>query len=148
MKPIPKAAVDLVKKFEGRMLKAYPDPATGGDPWTCGYGATGPDVVKGTQWTIWQAEDRLMSDLAKFAKAVDQMVTVELTSNQRASLICFAFNVGEGNLKSSTLLRLLNDGKYDKAAAEFTRWNKAAGKVMAGLTARRCAEQALFLKKD
>lgn len=145
MKPIPKACVDLVKKFEGRMLKAYKCPA---GVYTIGYGQTGADIVEGTQWTIWQAEDRLKATLGKFAEAVDRLVTVDLTDNQRGALICFVFNVGEGAFKASTMRSLLNQGLMEKAADEFLKWNKGGGKVLNGLTARRAAEQALFLKKD
>lgn len=145
MKPVPKAAVDLVKKYEGRMLKAYKCPA---GIWTCGYGQTGPDIVEGTQWTIWQCEDRLKAALGKFADAVDRLVTVDLTDNQRGALICFVYNIGEGAFKASTMRSLLNQGMFEQAADEFLKWNKGGGKVLNGLTARRAAEQALFLKKD
>lgn len=145
MKPIPKAAVDLIKKYEGRSLKAYKCPA---NVWTCGYGSTGSDIKEGVVWTIWQAEDRLKADLGKFAQAVDRLVTVPVTDNQRAALISFSFNVGVQALKESTLLKVLNEGKTEEAAEQFARWNKAAGRVLAGLTARRCAERDLFLKKD
>lgn len=143
MKPIPKEAVDLVKKFEGRKLTAYRCPA---NVWTCGYGATGPDVKEGVTWTIWQAEDRLKADLGKFAQAVDKLVTVPITSNQRAALISFSFNLGAQALKESTLLRLLNEGKVEAAADEFLRWNKASGRKLDGLVARREAEKNLFLR--
>ena len=145
MRPIPKAAVDLVKRFEGRKLTAYKCPA---NVWTCGYGSTGDDIKEGVVWTIWQAEDRLKADLVKFAEAVDRLVTVPITDNQRGALISFSYNVGIQALKESTLLRLLNEGKTEEAAGQFPRWNKAAGRVLAGLTARRCAERDLFLRKD
>jgi lysozyme len=145
MRPIPKACVELVKRFEGRKLIAYKCPA---NVWTCGYGSTGPDIVQGVTWTIWQAEERLKADLGKFATAVDKLVTVPITDNQRSALISFSFNVGAQALKESTLLRLLNEGKTEEAAEQFPRWNKAAGRVLAGLTARRCAERDLFLTKD
>jgi lysozyme len=145
MKPIPKEAVDIIKKYEGRKLTAYKCPA---NIWTCGYGSAGPDIKEGVTWSIWEAEDRLKADLVRFASAVDKLVTVPITSNQRAALISFAFNLGAQALKESTLLRLLNEGKWEAAADEFPRWNKAAGRVLAGLTARRCAEQDLFLKRD
>lgn len=145
MNPIPKEAADLIKKFEGRKLTAYRCPA---NIWTVGYGATGPDIKEGVTWTIWEAEDRLKADLVRFTSAVDKLVAVPITSNQRAALISFAFNLGAQALKESTLLKLLNEGKTEAAAEEFPRWNKAAGRVSAGLTARRCAEQALFLTKD
>lgn len=145
MRPTPKAAVDLVKRFEGRRLTAYKCPA---GIWTVGYGQTGPDIVEGTTWTIWQCETRLKTALGRLAQAVDDMVTVDMTDNQRAALISFAFNVGTGALKSSTLLSLLNQGKTDESAEQFLKWNKGGGRVLAGLTARRLAEMELFLKKD
>jgi lysozyme len=144
MKPVPKAAVDLVKRFEGRKLVAYKCPA---GIWTCGYGSTGADIVQGVAWTIWQAEERLKADLGKFAAIVDESVKVVLTDNQRAALISFVYNIGGGALKSSTLLSLLNQGKHEAAAEQFVRWNKGGGRVLAGLTARRLAETELFLRK-
>ena len=53
------AGLDLIKKFEGLRLAAYPDPATGGEPWTIGYGHTGPEVHRGLTWTHDQAEAAL-----------------------------------------------------------------------------------------
>lgn len=145
MKPVPRAAVDIVKKFEGRKLTAYKCPA---GVWTCGYGQTGLDIKEGVTWTIWQAEDRLKTALAKVAQAVDELVKVELTSNQRSALISFVYNIGGGAFRSSTLLSLLNQGRSDEAAEQLPKWNKGGGKVLAGLTARRLAEMDLFLKKD
>ncbi len=74
------------------------------------------------------------------------MVKVPLTANQLGALTSFAYNLGSGALASSTLLKLLNAGDYAGAAAQFARWNKARGKTLAGLTKRRAAEAALFLK--
>lgn len=138
--------ISLIKQFEGCMLKAYPDPATGGAPWTIGYGHTGNDVRPGMVWTQVQADSALISDLAQCERAVSRLVNVNLTQNQFDALVSFVFNVGSGNLQSSTLLRKLNSGDYRGAAEEFPRWNKAAGKVMVGLTKRRAAERELFLK--
>jgi lysozyme len=98
-----------------------------------------------TDLTLQQAEDLLQSDLITFEKHVDSYVKVTLTENQFSALVSFAFNVGAGNLKSSTLLRLLNTGMYDLASKEFIRWNKGEGKVLRGLTLRREAEAKLFL---
>lgn len=153
MKPIPKACFDIIKKVEGRRLEAYPDPGNlppkgDGTPWTIGYGETGPDIKEGTVWTIWQCEDRLKAAVAKRAEAVDRLVTVELTSNQRAALISFVYNIGIDAFKNSTMRSLLNQGLYEKAADQFPKWNKSNGCVMGGLINRRAAEQALFLKKD
>jgi lysozyme len=98
-----------------------------------------------TDLTLQQAEDLLQSDLITFEKHVDSYVKVPLTENQFSALVSFTFNVGSGNLKSSTLLRLLNTGMYDLASKEFIRWNKGEGKVLRGLTLRREAEAKLFL---
>ena len=73
------------------------------------------------------------------------MVTCEIGQNQFDALVSFAFNVGIGNLKKSTLLRKLNEGDINSAALQFLVWNKAGGKVLAGLTRRREAEMKLFL---
>lgn len=143
------AAIALVKKFEGLRLKAYGDPASGGEPWTVGWGHTSaaglPKVTKSTVITAAEAETILASDLARVAEQVRKLVTVPLNDNQFGALVSFTFNLGAENLRTSTLLRRLNAGDYKAAAAELPRWNHAAGKVMAGLTRRRAAEQELFL---
>jgi lysozyme len=143
MTTVPKAARELVARFEGCKLKAYKCPA---GVWTCGYGATGSDVGPGTVWTQDQAAARLDLDLSKFATAVTRIVRVPVTEGQRAALISFAFNLGSRSLQESTLMRLLNDKQYEAAADQFPRWNKAGGKVLAGLTTRRAAERELFLQ--
>lgn len=137
------AGISLIKDFEGLRLKAYPDPATGGAPWTIGYGAT-LGVKPGMVITEAQAEVFLRRDLARFESAVEKAVKVPLTDNQFAALVSFAYNCGPANLTKSTLLKRLNKGDYAGAQAEFAKWNRAAGKVMAGLTRRRAAEAVLF----
>lgn len=137
-------AVNIIKKWEGLKLEAYPDPATGGAPWTIGYGATGPGIVKGLKWSQKQAEDRLALDVDRFMKGVRSVVKVKVKDTQLAAMTSLAYNVGVSAFKSSTLLRKFNAGDIEGAANEFPRWNKAAGKVMRGLTNRRLDEQALF----
>lgn len=140
-----KACADLVKQFEGCVLKAYPDPGSGGDPWTIGVGATGPGISKGVVWTQQQADDRLMADLARFGRGVwNAIAEKETTQNRFDALVSFAFNVGLGNLLSSTLLRKHVAGDYEGAAEQFARWSKANGKTMKGLVRRRQAEAALY----
>lgn len=135
----------LVKQFEGCVLKAYPDPGSGGDPWTIGYGHTGPEVKRGVVWTQAQADAALQSDLAHFDAGVSALIgAAPTTQGQFDAMVSFAFNVGLGNLKSSTLLRLHNAGDHAGAAAQFQRWNKAAGKVMNGLVKRRSAEARVY----
>ena len=138
------AGLDLIRESEGCRLTAYPDPASGGDPWTIGYGHTGADVTPGKVITQDEAERLLEEDVDTFERGVMRLVKVGLTQGQFDALVCFSFNLGLGALQQSTLLRLLNTGDYDGAAAQFLRWDKAGGRVMAGLTKRREAEKELF----
>lgn len=134
------AALELIKRHEGLRTTAYKCPA---GVWTIGYGHTS-GVRKGMRCTETQAEVWLMDDLRESEQAVDYLVKVPLTDNQRGALVSFVFNVGAGNFAASTLLRKLNAGDYASAADEFRRWNKASGKVLVGLTRRRAAEAELF----
>jgi len=138
-------ATEEIKRHEGCKLEAYPDPGTGGDPWTIGYGATGPDIHPGVVWSQEQADTDLSNRLHTLGDRIDAVVHVEINDNQKAALCSFAYNVGMGNLKSSTLLKKLNEGDYDGAAEQFKEWNKAAGHVLQGLVTRRQAESELFL---
>ena len=91
-----------------------------------------------------QAEDLLRNDLHATSIPVEGLVRVSVTDNQFAALVSFAFNVGVNNLRNSTLLRKVNAGDFAGAALEFGKWNKAGGRVLAGLTRRRAAEATLF----
>lgn len=139
---ISQKGIDLIKSFEGLELKAYQDVV---GVWTIGYGSTGSHVKPGMVITPKEAEDLLRKDVARFEACVDKQVSVPLTQNQFDALVSFAFNLGCGNLASSTLLRKLNAKDYKGASLEFVKWNRAGGKVLAGLTRRREAEKALFL---
>lgn len=145
--------IALIKSFESCRLKAYPDPGTGGAPWTIGWGHTGPEVKQGLTWSQEQADKALLEDLRQFEQDVASLVKVKINQNQFDALVSFAFNVGpdidadtiaEG-LGDSTLLRRLNAGNYQGAADEFLKWNRAGGKILRGLTRRRAAERELFL---
>lgn len=143
---------NLIKSFEGLVLKAYVDPATGGEPITIGYGTTiYPDGVKvkmGDVCTEKQAAEWLAYDVEEFSDKVNELVKVELNANQLEAITSFAYNLGIGNLKKSTLLKKVNINPNDATiAAEFMKWNKAAGKVMKGLTRRREAEAKLYFDK-
>jgi len=138
--------VNLIKRWEGLELKAYPDPATGGDPWTIGYGHTGSDVKPGLVITEAEAEGLLRKDLGRFEKGVLARVKSPVSDNQFAALVSFSYNCGLTNLSRSTLLKKVNAGDLVGASNEFPRWNRAAGKVYRGLTLRREAEKSLFLK--
>lgn len=140
----------LIRAHEGLRLEAYPDPAHGWSIPTIGYGHTSaagpPKVERGMRITETGADEILRTDLRKFEDYVNSYVRVPLNQNQFDALVSFTFNVGPGNLKSSTLLRRLNGGEYSEAADQFLRWDKAGGKAMPGLTKRRAAERALFLE--
>jgi len=134
----------LLKSFEGLRLEAYQDSV---GVWTIGYGTTS-GVRPGQVITEAQAEAFLKRDLDRFESAVEDLVNVPLNDDQFSALVSFTYNVGEGALASSTLLRLLNNRDYRGAAEQFLRWNRAGGTELAGLTRRRRAERALFLGQD
>ncbi|NEQ32568.1 MAG: lysozyme [Leptolyngbya sp. SIO4C5] len=134
----------LIKSFEGLRLKAYQD-AVG--IWTIGYGTT-QGVTPGMEITQAQAEQLLKRDVNKFERAIQDAVKVTVNDNQFSALVSFTYNVGSGAFRSSTLLRLLNQNDIQGAADQFPRWNRAGGRVLAGLTRRRNAERALFLGQD
>ena len=143
-KSISKAGVELIKRFEGLRLAAYLDAV--GVP-TIGYGHT-RGVQLGQKISEAAAEALLKEDLARFETAVNALATVAITQNEFDALVSFAFNAGADALRNSTLLRLLNAGapRHD-VANQLLRWNKAGGRALAGLTARRGAERDLFLQR-
>lgn len=137
--------IELMHYFESCVLTAYPDPATGGAPWTIGYGDTGPDVKPGLVITQAEADARFAKRLAReFEPGVLNALQQNPEQCQFDAMVCLAYNIGLGNFRSSTLLRKFNLGDTDAASAQFLVWNKAAGKVMLGLRRRRAAERALF----
>ena len=140
-----KNGAHLTESFEGLRLTAYADPGTGGAPWTIGYGHTGLDVHPGLTITQEQAEELLMQDIKKASAAVNAKVTGDITQEEFDALVDFVFNVGAGNFAASTLLKKVNSGDIHGAAAEFEKWDMAAGKHMAGLLRRRHAEAEEFL---
>jgi GH24 family phage-related lysozyme (muramidase) len=143
-KTINSKGLRLLKSFEGLRLDAYIDPV---GVWTIGYGTT-TGVRPGMRITEAQAEAFLKRDLARFEKAVADLVKVRLNSDQFSALVSFTYNVGEGALASSTLLRLLNQGDVLGAADQLLRWNRGDQGELPGLTRRRKAERALFLGQD
>lgn len=137
--------IDLIKQFEGYSSRAYPDPATGGEPWTIGYGTT-KGVKPGMIITAEQAEKMLRDDVAKFESGVSALLKVPTTQGQFDAMVSLAYNIGLGNFGKSTLLKKHNAKCYQCAAGQFPAWNRAAGKVMNGLTRRRNAERALYMQ--
>jgi lysozyme len=134
------AGLELLKTWEGCELESYPDV---GGVWTVGYGHT---KTAHPNMTITQDEaDRLLDeDLSVFADAVEKAVKVPLSDNQFAALVVFAYNVGQGAFRKSTLLRKLNEGDYSAVPPQLMRWNKVQGKEVRGLTNRRAAEVKLW----
>lgn len=137
-------ALDLIREWEGCRLEAYPDPGTGGDPWTVGWGSTGPGIGPGTVWTQEQADAALAEHVGQVADAVAGIVRVPLRPEQAAALISWVYNIGAGAARRSTLVRRLNAGDYDAVPAQLARWNRAGGRVMRGLTNRRAAEAEMW----
>lgn len=136
------AGLALIKGFEGCKLTAYQCPA---GIWTCGYGATGPDVGPDTVWTQEQADARLQSDLRKFEQGVGAALIQPATANQFSAMVCLAYNIGLGNFETSTVRRDHNAGNAAGAADAFLMWDEIHGQVCNGLLRRREAERALYL---
>lgn len=148
--------------FEQCRLKAYPDPGTGGVPWTIGWGDT-EGVTPNMVITQQEADERFERRLSRdFEPAIAAAVKVQLTQRQFDALVSLVYNTGPGiatrpgrpgrdgiitlaNGQPSTLLRRLNQGELASAADAFLSWNRSGGRVMLGLQRRRAAERALFL---
>ena len=140
MKPSNKS-IELVKHFEGFESVAYLCPA---NVWTIGYGRT-KNVKEGDVISEIQAERDLLEELEEFGEQVLSVVDVELNQNEFDALTSWTYNLGVGNLRSSTLLKKLNAGDKNSVPSEMLRWNKANGKVLNGLTRRRQAEADLWV---
>ncbi|MBD8556278.1 lysozyme [Rhizobium sp. CFBP 8762] len=138
----------LIAEHEGNMLTAYQDSV---GVWTIGVGHTSaagaPVVTKGMKITAAQSDEILSRDLANTEKEVRDLLKVDVTQNEFDALVSLGFNIGGTALGKSTLIRKLNAGDWAGAADQFLVWNKAKGRVLAGLTKRRKAERTLFLSK-
>lgn len=134
--------LDLIKHFEGLKLEAYKCPA---DVWTIGYGTT-KGVKPGQRITESKAEELLKEDLKWVEGAINKNVRVDLNQNQFDALASWVYNLGETNLRSSTMLRKLNAGNYAEVPEQMKRWNKSNGQVLSGLVRRRQAEADLWQK--
>ena len=135
-------ALDLIMKYEGCRLKAYQDVV---GVWTLGWGIT-EGIAPGMEITQEQADMMLFVDVEKRALKILQMVEHVINDNQLCALISFAYKVGIGALYRSTLLHYINENMpKEEVAAQFLRWDKAGGRVYAGLTRRRKEESELYL---
>jgi lysozyme len=145
------AGIALMHSFEGCEKKmsdgrfeAYPDPGSvDGNPWTIGWGSTGPGIRQGTIWTLAQCDARFLEDMKKYSDTVISAIgDAPTTQNQFDALVSFHYNTGA--IRTATLTKLHKAGKYLRAQGEFAKWNKNDGKVMRGLTRRRTAEAELY----
>lgn len=142
MRELNKATLNMIKGFEGLKLTSYQDIV---GVWTIGYGFT-TNVTSNMTITEDQANQMLLDALSSHQSAVESYVTVNINDNQFGALVSFSYNLGNGSLHGSTLLKLINNGNMAGAAEEFLKWDHAGGKQVAGLTRRRQAERSLFLQ--
>ena len=136
--------LSLIKHFEGCELKAYRCAA---NVLTIGYGST-KGVTEDMEITQEGAEELLQEEMHEYEGYINDMVKVPLEQHQFDAMVSWVFNLGSGNLSSSTLLKKLNNSEYDEVPAQIKRWNKAGGKVLDGLIRRREAESLLFQNKE
>jgi lysozyme len=135
-----KDGLQLIKDFEGLELNAYKCAA---GVWTIGYGHI-KGVQEGMSISEARANEMLNEELTEYENYINKGVTVPLSQCQFDAMVSWVYNLGNGNLSSSTLLKVLNSGDYAGVPAQMLRWNKAGGKVLAGLTRRRQAEADMF----
>lgn len=141
---ISEEGLSLIKKFEGCELKAYRCAA---NVLTIGYGTT-KGVTEDMEITKEEAESLLKEEMHEYEGYINDMVKVPLEQHQFDAMVSWVFNLGSGNLSSSSLLKKLNNSEYDEVPAQIKRWNKAGGKVLDGLIRRREAESLLFQNKE
>lgn len=143
----------FIKPFEGYARRlgngdctAYPDPGTGADPWTIGWGSTGRDIQPGTVWTVERAQAALEEHLLHFSAGLLKLSPrLAQEPDQRfAAVLSWVYNCGLGNYRISTFKKRIDAGDWPGAREECVKWNKAAGRVLPGLTRRRVAEAAFI----
>lgn len=137
---------DLIKQFEGYSATAYPDPKTGGKPWTIGYGSTmwstGKPVLPGDTITEAKAEVELKWHVDSKAAAIGPL---KVNQNQYDAIVSFVYNLGIGNWVKSTLRRKVNLNPADPSIRdEFMKWVSPGSSVEKGLRRRRHAEADLY----
>lgn len=136
--------LSIIKQFEGLRLETYLDAV---NVPTIGYGHTGSEVKLGQTIDGKEAARLLRQDCKECEDVINSVVKTPLTQNQFDALCSFIYNLGSGAFKSSTLLKRLNERKYEMAADEFLRWTFAGSKRLEGLVLRRRKERELFLKQ-
>ncbi|MBK5203839.1 MAG: lysozyme [Polaromonas sp.] len=139
------ALLAFVGNWEGSERVAYADRLAYNVPTVCN-GHTGPEVRVGDVWSKARCDAILIKDVEKHGQGLLACTKVPLNQNQYDALTAWAYNVGTGAACGSTLVRLLNQGQYTAACNQLSRWTRAGGRVVRGLTNRREAERALCLK--
>lgn len=142
---ISESGISLIKQYEGFSSKAYRCPA---GVISIGFGHTAPELTMKDTITRAKAEEVLKSDLKWAQAVVNDNVKVDLTQPQFDALCSLVYNIGQNSFEKSTLLKVLNKGDYESVPAQFSRWNKAGGKVIPGLVRRRQAESELWLQSS
>lgn len=146
-------ALGLIRKFEGCSLSAYPDPGTGGDPWTIGFGNTrypgGRPVRSGEIITQAEADQMLRLEVDSIAAYLGQRIPhwKEMSGNQKSALISFAYNVGSafyGNSDFTTITAALREKRWSDVPAALMLYRNPGTNVEAGLKRRRSAEGTLW----
>jgi lysozyme len=136
----------LIRRSEGFRETAYRCPA---GVWTIGYGHTAqagpPKVVAGMKISEAEARRILVADAGRIAADVRAALTRELGDAQFSALVSFAFNVGVGAFRGSSVLAAVNAGRFAEVPGRLKLWVKAGGRVLPGLERRRAAEAALFM---
>ncbi len=133
-------AATLVGGFEGLRQNAYPDPATGGEPWTVCFGHA-EDVKPGDHYSISECKALLVKDLDKYASGIESCVHVPLPDKRYVALISFSYNIGIKGACNSSVIRLINAGQTQAGCDALLKYNRAAGIVFPGLTRRRQKER-------
>lgn len=143
------AAYKVWREYEGLRLEAYPDPATGDEPWTIGFGHTGSlsgaKVKKGDRITKEEAELYMKSDLASIYNKLIPLIKTPLNPNQWAALISFGGNLKWNTLIKSSVIKYINDGRLSEVPGRMALYRLGDGKVMNGLVRRRAAEGNLWM---
>ena len=149
-----KAGIDLIKKFEGCHLKAYPDPLSGGLPITIGWGSTrkknGTPFKLGDTITQKEADELLIVQCeSQFLPSLSKIpYWREMNDNQRGALLSFAYNLGSGFYGSgnfNTITSRLKNKEWDKVPDALYLYRNPGSNVEAGLARRRKAEGKLWI---
>lgn len=128
--------------LEGVRYQAYKDVV---GVWTVCYGHAGKDIMLGKTYTEAECRSLLNKDLATVARQVNPYIKADIPETTRGALYSFAYNVGAGNFKTSTLLRLINQGDTKGACDQLRRWTYAGGVEWKGLVTRREIEREVCM---